>query len=53
MPGVFLIGVSALNLTYDLVWCGLIAMGVFQDKPDAGTAIGIAMFFFWGLVSIA
>ena len=28
-------------------------MNAFQDKPDAGTVIGIAMFFVWGLVSIA
>lgn len=52
-PGAFLLGVSALNLTYDLVWCGLIAMGAIQDKLDADAAIGFAMFFVWALVSIA
>ncbi len=51
-PGAFLLGVSALNLAYDLVWCGLIAVGAIQDKLDADAAIGFAMFFVWALMSI-
>lgn len=52
-PGAFLLGVSALNLIYDLLWSGLFALGAIQDNLDADAIIGFAAFFIWAILSIA
>jgi len=51
-PGAFLLGVSALNLAYDLLWLGLIALGAINEQADPDAIVGFAIFGVWGLVAI-
>ena len=47
-----MLGVSVLNLAYDLLWSGLIAFSAIQEQLDADAVIGFAMAFVWALVAI-
>jgi len=46
------LGVSALNLAYDLVWSGMFALAAMQEQADPDAIIGFAFFGIWALVAM-
>jgi len=46
------LGVSALNLAYDLVWSGMFALAAMQEQADPDAIIGFAFFGVWALVAM-
>lgn len=52
-PGWFLFGISVLNLGYDFVWLGLIALGALAPGNGNANQDGFAVFLVWALISIA
>ncbi len=51
-PGWCLFGVSIAALIVDVLWIGMICLGLLEDNLDDDTMIGFAIFFLWAFLSI-
>jgi len=51
-PGAFLLGVSTLNLAYDLLWSGMFALAAIQEQADPDAIVGFAIFGVWALAAM-
>jgi hypothetical protein len=52
-PGWSLFGISVINLGYDFIWIGIIALGMLSDnaQADPDAAVGFAVFILWAVVA--
>ncbi len=47
VPGWFLIGVSSFHLMFDLLWFGLVLLGLLAEPIDQEAVVGFVFSFFW------